>query len=130
MKVGETGSSSGNAGREREGKCRVGGVFASVLETVRLSLGGEMRLSKSVDRVVVVARIRVIILVEVWKGVADVLQVNLGRDATKVERMDSHRAYEPWQSDLLEPIVNESTDRFCESDTVGPCSQRFPLNVD
>ncbi len=127
MKVGETGSSSGNAGGERGGKCRVGGVFASVRLSDRESL------SKSVDRFVVIASIRVIILVvfvEVWKGVADILQLNLGRDATKVERMDSHRADEPWESDLLKPIVNESTDRFCESDTVRPCSQRFPLNVD
>jgi hypothetical protein len=79
-----------------------------------MSLGVETRSNRTKrgGRFAFLVRIRFVILVfvEVWKGVADVLQLNFRRHAAKVERMDSNRADEPWESDLLKPIVNESTD--------------------
>jgi len=80
--------------------------------------------------IVTIASVVFIFLVEVWEWVTYILQLNLRGNAAEVERMHLHRADESWQSDLLEPIMDECSNHFCTSNTIRPAGESVPIDVD
>src|SRR6266568_4067901 len=80
--------------------------------------------------ILTIAPVVFIFLVEVREWVTYILQLNLRGNAAEIERVHLHRADESWQSDLLEPVMDECSNRFCTSNTIRPASESVPIDID
>ena len=60
-----------------------------------------------------------VIFVEIWQGVADIFDLDLWTDRSKVKGMHMHRVDEPGQSNLLELVMYEGANLLCQSFTIG-----------
>lgn len=73
--------------------------------------------------------IMVVVMVEVWKRIADVFDLELRTCMAKIEGMHLDRANEGWQADLLEFVVYEGADALSQSFTVRTGCDGFPVDV-
>jgi methionine synthase II (cobalamin-independent) len=71
-----------------------------------------------------------VIFVEVWQRVADILEFYLRRDAPEVEWVDLDWANETRESDLLKLVMNKCTDGIRETSTIRTICQTLPVYID
>ena len=79
--------------------------------------------------VLVLVRVIFILFVEVWEGIADVLDFNLWRDGAKGERVDLDGADEARKRHLLEPLVDEGADGLGAGFSISTARERVPVDI-